>query len=236
MGTAFSTIITQHAMNFIEDPRWQEQLALNPAQFFRAKSLILENAIPRFNRPYNIQQYLTYAKEAFGDFEYLIDADMEEEQDIVIDTGLTGYELCSTGILTPNGKEAPTYTPVANQYDAETGGVTVHAKLEKGQSILCDFYTDGVFDRDLDMIQCRILGLCMACDWHRQFANAYLNVANLVIDKTFNVRSASEHMRVNTERLRTLEQMLSQELLAYEQKLFAIKYVNKHIFPTPLDL
>jgi hypothetical protein len=232
MGTAFSTIITQHAMNFIEDPRWQEQLALNPAQFFRAKSLILENSIPRFNRPYNIQQFLTYSKESFGDYEYQIDEDTSGE--IVIETGLTGYELCSTGILTPNGKEAPTYTGITNTYDAETGNVTIQAELVKGQSILCDFYTDGVFDYDLDMTQCRILGLCMACDWHRQFANAYLNVANLVIDKTFNVRSASEHMRVNTERLRTLEQMLSQELLAYEQKLFALKYVNKTIFPTPL--
>lgn len=229
MGTAFSTIITQHAMNFIEDPRWQEQLALNPAQFFRAKSLILENSIPRFNRPYNIQQYLTYQKESFGDYEYTIEDD--GITGVTMETGMLGYELCSTGILTPNGKEAPTYTGVSNTYDAETGEVSVAADFVKGQSILCDFYTDGVFDRDLDMTQCRILGLCMACDWHRQFANAYLNVANLVIDKTFNVRSASEHMRVNTERLRTLEQMLSQELLAYEQKLFALKYVNASVFP-----
>lgn len=231
MGTSFSTIITQHAMNFIEDPRWQEQLATCPAQFFRAKSLILENSIPRFNRPYNIQQYLTYKQESFDDYEYTIDAD--EVDEVIIETGITGFELCSTGILTPSKKEAPTYIPVANTYDAETGVITITATLVKGQSIQCDFYTDGVFDRDLDMTQCRILGLCMACDWHRQFANAYLNVANLVIDKTFNVRSASEHMRVNTERLRTLEQMLSQELLAYEQKLFAIKYVYKDVFPTP---
>ena len=233
MGTAFSTIITQHAMNFIEDPRWQEQLETNPAQFFRAKSLILVNSVPRFNRPYNIQQYLTYTDATFSDYEYVVEDDTEES--LEIPTEMIGYELCSTGVVEASDtSDTPTYTPIANEYDPETGIVTVSQALQAGQSVLCDFYTDGAFDRDLDNTQKRILGLCMACDWHRQFANAYLNVANLVIDKTFNVRSASEHMRVNTERLRTLEMMLSQEILAYEQKQFALKYVGKSIFPDPL--
>lgn len=233
MGTAFSTIITQHAMNFIEDPRWQEQLETDPAQFFRAKSLILVNSIPRFNRPYNIQKYLTYTDAAFSDYEYVVPDDTYEPT--TIETEIVEFELCSTGIVEPSEKsDTPTYTSIPNEYDPETGIITISQPLKAGQSILCDFYTDGAFDLELDNTQKRILGLCMACDWHRQFANAYLNVANLVIDKTFNVRSASEHMRVNTERLRTLEQMLSQEILAYEQKQFALKYVYKGVFPDPL--
>ena len=68
MSTLFSDVLTQYAMQFIDDVRWQEQLALNPAQFFRAKSQTLISAIPRFNRPPNIQSFFAYSKPSWDDY------------------------------------------------------------------------------------------------------------------------------------------------------------------------
>ena len=231
MATGFSEIITNHAMNFIEDVNWTEQLQENPAQFFRAKSLILLNAIPRFNRPYNIREYLMqYTEPQYADVYYVAE---ETATSISFQTEKTGYELCSAGIvITANGNT--TYTPCTTHYFPETGEVIVEAgdgQIKEGQQIEIDFYTDGYFENDLTQTQKRILGLCMAVDWYYAFANTFLNVANLITDKTFNLRSPSEHIRVNTERYRNLESKLSSELMAYEQSCFAVQTVAKTTFP-----
>ena len=228
MATGFSEIITQNAMNFIEDVNWTEQLQENPAQFFRAKSLILLNAIPRFNRPYNIREYLMqYVEPQYADAYYTVE---ESGTSATFTTEYTGYELCNAGIvITANG--TTTYTPCTTQYDAETGTIVVEGQLEAGQTISIDLYTDGYFENDLTQTQKRIMGLCMAVDWYYAFANTFLNVANLITDKTFNLRSPSEHIRVNTERYRNLESKLSSELMAYEQSCFAVNTVPKTTFP-----
>lgn len=228
MATGFSEIITNHAMNFIEDVNWTEQLQENPAQFFRAKSLILLNAIPRFNRPYNIREYLMqYVEPQYADAYYTVEA---SGTSATFTTEYTGYELCNAGIvITANG--TTTYTPCTTQYDAETGTIVVEGQLEAGQTISVDLYTDGYFENDLTQTQKRIMGLCMAVDWYYAFANTFLNVANLITDKTFNLRSPSEHIRVNTERYRNLESKLSSELMAYEQSCFAVQTVSKTTFP-----
>lgn len=229
--TGFSEIITQNAMNFIEDVNWNEQLQENPAQFFRAKSLILLNAIPRFNRPYNIREYLQqYVEPMYADCMFIADSTGDT---IEFSTEHTGYELCNAGIvITENGNT--TYIPCITHYTPETGEVVVEARegqIEEGQHIEIDFYTDGYFENDLTPTQKRIMGLCMAVDWYYAFANTFLNVANLITDKTFNLRSPSEHIRVNTERYRNLESKLSSELMAYEQSCFAVQTVAKTTFP-----
>ena len=231
MATGFSEIITNHAMNFIEDVNWTEQLQENPAQFFRAKSLILLNAIPRFNRPYNIREYLMqYTEPVYGDAYFTVENTGDTAS---FSTDFIGYELCSAGIVeTANG--TTTYTPCITHYFPETGEVIVEAgdgQIKEGQQIEIDFYTDGYFENDLTQTQKRILGLCMAVDWYYAFANTFLNVANLITDKTFNLRSPSEHIRVNTERYRNLESKLSSELMAYEQSCFAVQTVAKTTFP-----
>ena len=231
MATGFSEIITKHAMNFIEDVNWTEQLQENPAQFFRAKSLILLNSIPRFNRPYNIREFLQdYTEPTYADMYVTADTTATS---ITVETDCTGYELCNTGIV-EQANGTITYTPCITHYFPETGVVVVEARegqIKQGQQIEIDFYTDGYFNNDLTPTQKRILGLCMAVDWYYSFANTFLNVANLITDKTFNLRSPSEHIRVNTERYRNLESKLSSELMAYEQSCFAVQTVAKTTFP-----
>ena len=225
MSTLFSDVLTQYAMQFIDDVRWQEQLALNPAQFFRAKSQTLISAIPRFNRPPNIQSFLSYTKPSWDDYTHTITE--EDTFPLTVQTGKAKYDLCSVGYVTEDSVGGVTYTPVTDfTYTSFSGDVTITTELPVGTEVEFDFYTDGVFDNTLDPTQMRILGLCVAYDWYYRFENAFLNVLNPITDKTFNPRSATaEDKRANTGRYAEIGRQLSSELIAYEQRLYALKYI-----------
>ena len=225
MGTTFADILTG-AMCFMEDARWQEQLAMNPAQFYRAKSAYVIHAVPRFNCPPNIQSYLTYQAPSYTDYQYAPPSETR-----VISTGITGYELCTAGWYDSVGS-MPVFQQSQCTYDPETGDVTFDLPVAANFTIYFDFYTDGVFDHDLDENQKRILSLATAVDWYFQFANDYLGIANLVVDKSFNVKSPAEHIRANTERLRYLQEQLRSELFAYEQRLFKMQFTPLMMLPT----
>ena len=224
MGTKFAEILTG-AMGFMEDARWQEQLATNPAQFYRAKSANVIHAIPRFNCPPNIQSYLTYQAPTYTDYEYTTESETR-----VIQTGITGYELCTAGEWVNMGS-MPVFQQSQCTYDPETGDVTFNLPVGSHFTMLFDFYTDGVFDNDLDDAQKRILSLAVAVDWYFQFANDYLGIANLVVDKSFSMKSPAEHIRANTERLRELQGQLRSELFAYEQRLYKMQFVPTFALP-----
>ena len=224
-GTPFAEIITG-AMLFMDDVRWQEQIATNPAQFYRAKSAFVMHAVPRFNCPPNIQEYLGYTAPTYDDLEYTM-----PEDGTVVPTGITGYELCIAGYTDYIGA-LPVFHQMPCTYDPETGDATFTETVASGATIGFDFYTDGVFDNELDDAQKRILSLATAVDWYFQFANQYLGVANLVVDKSFNLKSPSEHIRANTERLRLLQEQLRSELFAYEQRLYKMQFVPKPHLPT----
>lgn len=224
MGTAFAEILTG-AMYFMDDARWQEQLATNPAQFYRAKSANVIHAIPRFNCPPNIQEYLTYQAPAYTDYEFAPPTDTK-----VISTGITGYELCTAGWWESIGA-IPLFRQSACTYDKETGDVTFKNTVAAGFNMSFDFYTDGVFDNELDDAQKRILSLATMVDWYFQFANDYLGIANLVVDKSFSMKSPAEHIRANTERLRELQAQLRSELFAYEQRLYKMQFTSPTMLP-----
>lgn len=227
MATLFSDVLTQYAMQFIDDVRWQEQLATNPAQFFRAKSQALITSIPRFNRPPNIQSYFSYTKPSYDDFTYTVQA--TDEFPLEVSTEKLNYDLCSVGIVTVYDDGGVEYAPISSvSYDKQTGIVTISEEQAVGAVIDFDFYTDGVFINTLDPTQQRILGLCVAYDWYYRMSNAYLNVINPVVDKTFSTRSSTaEDKRNNTQRFIELGKQLSGELMAYEQRLYALKYIPK---------
>ena len=225
MSTLFSDVLTGYAMQFIDDVRWQEQLSLNPAQFFRAKSQTLISAIPRFNRPPNMQEYLKYEAPAYADeIHTVLDTDTFP---LTITTTATGFDLCSVGYVTTDSVGGATYTSITGfTYDAETGAIVVQDALPVGTEIDMDFYTDGYFVNDLDDTQKRLLGLCVAYDWYYRFENAFLNVLNPITDKTFSPRSATaEDKRANTGRYAEIMRQLSSEMIAYEQRLYALKYI-----------
>ena len=122
-----------------------------------------------------------------------------------------------------------TYTPYTDfTYDDVSGNVVLNTEIPAGTEVDVDLYTDGFFENDLDPTQQRILGLCVAYDWYFRMANAYLNVINPITDKTFSPRSAtSEDKRANTARFTELGRQISSELMAYEQRLYALKYIPR---------
>lgn len=217
MGTPFSVILTQWALQDIDDINWQRELAISPARFFRAKSDTLIRAIPRFNRPPYMQKWLTYTKPNYTDFLYT--AQSAQTSGFSIQTGEVGFELVSAVLIGTDETGSPVYTPVSTDYDATTGDVTVNADVAEGQQIDIDFYTDGYFDRELDDEMCHILSLCIAFTWLSRFVNTWLNMQPKIHDKSFDVGSESAQMTANTAKFKETRLALNDALLHYEENV-----------------
>ena len=75
MAVTFSDILTRYAMQEINDEYWNEELALSPARFFRAKSDLLIDSIPLFSRPPEAQEWLSFQAPTYGDYLYMAEGD-----------------------------------------------------------------------------------------------------------------------------------------------------------------
>lgn len=217
MPVTFSQILTRYAIQEINDINWTRELELSPARFFRAKSDTVIASIPLFNRPPEVQGWLSYTPPSYDD--YLFSAsENDNSNSIVIQTGKTGYELCSAVLVTTDASGFPSYQPLASQYDAQTGDVTISASLNKGDSVDIDFYTDGVFDREITPEMCSILAQCIAVKWFdRDFGNDWLDNKNKIKDKSFDIGSVSAQMTAVTARKKENRLALNDRLLHYEQ-------------------
>lgn len=218
MGTTFAEILTQWAMQNIDDVNWARELSENPAAFFRAKSDTLIMAIPHFSRPPEMQAWLAFTGPEYDSYTETVEE--AQEAGYEIETGKTGYELCSGLIITKTAHGDEVYAALDCEYDAETGLVTVETALPAGAEVDIDFYTDGVFERDLDGDQKRILGLCVGYQWFSRFANNWLNLQPKIHDKSFDIASESAHMTSVSARMKELRLDLDDALLRYEQNCY----------------
>lgn len=218
MPVTFSQILTQYAMQEINDINWTRELEMSPARFLRAKSDTVIASIPLFSRPPEAQEWLAYQAPMYDDYLYV--AANDEPAPIVISTGKTGYELCSAVLTTVDAAGFPEYRPLEARYDGETGDVTVEVELRAGQSVDVDFYTDGVFDRELTPEMCSILASCIAVKWfERGFGNDWLDNKNKIKDKSFDTGSVSAQMTAVTARKKENRLTLNDKLLKYEQNV-----------------
>ncbi len=235
MATTFSDIITLSlASKIINDLRWEQDFRENAALFLRQKSVAMELAIPKFNRPPEIREFLSYTAPSFDSYyEYLETAVTGSAS---FDTGAIGYELCNVGILSINKYNEPEYTPITDfSYDAETGIVTINGDYAARTEIQFDFYTDGVFDNELNAEIKEILCLCLEMVWETGFSGEWLNRTPIIQDKTFRRAStesawteAQEHKR------KALETALNDRLMKYEQNAHyrqVVTYKNQQFNP-----
>lgn len=216
--TTFSEIITDFAMVQIDDERLQELLVENPARFFRKMSLYMINAIPRFTHPPEARIWLRFTAPTFEDYTYTVTG--EEGGQAQIETGITGYSLVSAVYTTDDGYGGLMDVPVnVLESDPETGAVTIEIPedLPPDTPIALDFYTDGLFDRELDYRVKRILGLCVQLEWEMRFVNAFLIQTPKIKDKSFDVGSEANITRANTERIRMLTDNLNDEMRKFAQ-------------------
>lgn len=222
MGVYFSEILANYTMQYIDDVRWQEEMRTNPCLFMRAKSQLLLANLQRFNRPPEMETYLDdFTPPSYTDFQYI--SEMEQASPVVIQTSVTGYDQVSAGLTGADDNGTPYYRPINAEYNAETGEVTLNIDLPEGQSVEMDFYTDGMFNKDLTLRQKRIIGLCVAVGWYYQFANTFLNITPKISDKEFSLKSENAGITANTSRLTQLEHMLNGEIISYEH---AVAYRN----------
>lgn len=218
MGTTWSEIITDYAMVEIDDLRMRAELQDNPALFFRGMSLYMKNAIPYFNNPPEMQQWMKNTPPSFADYYWTVPTDTAEET--VVQTGQLGYELMSVQILSEEENGVVGVTPyIGATYDSETGNVTFPAGLTEGTQFQMDFYTDGTFDNDLTEEEKRILGLCVDYVWNVRFSGNWLNMQPKIQDANFSVGSEANYTRSQTERMRQKRIALNDEIHKYAQNI-----------------
>jgi hypothetical protein len=216
LAVTFSQILTQYVMQEVNDINWTRELEMSPARFFRAKSDTLISSIPLFNRPPEVQSWLTYTNPSYDDYLYMVEHN--ESGPVTIETGKTGYELCSAVLVTTDATGFTAYTPLTADYDIQTGNVTISGSVKSGDKIDIDFYTDGVFDYELTPEMCEIIAQCVGVKWfNRNFGNDWLDNKQKIKDKSFDIGSTSAQMTAVSARKKEIRLALNDRLLHFEQ-------------------
>lgn len=223
MATTWSDIITA-AMQVINDDRWQEQLANDPAQFFRAKSEMVKAALPLLKRPPELlvmlQQSMTLP--SYADLEWVsTEASLTEATEI--QTELYGYELMSCVLRVNDGTDILPYPDAT--YDADTGIITFPIQPDKGLEYEIDFYSDGTF-ADLTPSQLRLYSLAVAVVWDEHFTRNYLDMTMKIQDTSFSTVNEANYIDKSNRRLLENRQSFNDELKDYEQLCAYLNTVN----------
>lgn len=214
MATTWSDIITA-AMQVINDDRWQEQLANDPAQFFRAKSEMVKAALPLLKRPPELlvmlQQSMTLP--SYADTEWTsTEASLTAET--AVQTGFIGFDLMSCVLRVDDGTDILPYPDAT--YDADTGIITFPVQPDKGLEYEIDFYSDGTF-ADLTPSQLRLYSLAVAVVWDEHFTRNYLDMTMKIQDTSFSTVNEANYIDKTNRRLHENRQSFNDELRSYEQ-------------------
>ena len=219
MGTSWAEIITNSAMLYIDDVRLQEDLAVDPAQFFRKMSLYMNRAIPLMNRPPELLNFLTVGltQPVFGDSTW--ESTQESTtQETVVETGQIGFSLFSCVVSQTDSRGNVTFTPyTAARYDSGTGQVTFPVQAAAGTQYVLDFYTDGSFAQTLTLTQQSLLGQAIALTWDERFSRNWLNMQPKVHDNSFTTVNEGTYTEKTTARMKSNRAAFYDELRKYEQ-------------------
>ena len=225
-ATTWSEIILNYGNLFTDDIRNQEAYNLNPASFLNNQSYYLASAIPRFNRPMQIVEYLAQQSlPQFNEYVWVVPTptDPAEGQTVTtepttVNTMMPGYSLCSVVIRATDQFGNPVDTSYVDaQYDTQTGTVTFPAGLTFGTQFIIDLYLDGFFLNEITPEMKRILGLCFNEVWEYRFTGEWLPRAAKISDRSFAPPNEANWTRAQSEKRASIEASLNQELLHYEQ-------------------
>lgn len=213
--TAWSDILAGSAMTLIDDVRWREELAANPAQFFRAKSQYVSLALPMLSRPPELLKYLQdgMVEPTWADAEWVSTEESTGGQ-TAVSTGLANFALFSCEAIAPDGQSAMPYHGAT--YDATTGIVTFPQQEAAGVRYAMDFYTDGQF-QTLSPTQMRLFALAVAIVWDERFDRNWLNIQAKIHDASFDPPNEANYMKQANARKRENRAALDDALRKYEQ-------------------
>ena len=230
MGTLWSEVITNYAMVVTDDEKMREKLAVSPALFFRELSLWVQTAMPLCSRPPELLAFLSEGLKApsYADAEWVSTHDSTVHE-TVVETGKTGFSICSCVIAQPVGAGDVTFLPYHNfTYDAETGDVTFPQQDNAGTEYRLDFYTDGEFLHDLTDTQKRLMGMAIAVTWDNRFNRNWLNMQPKPHDKSFDIVNENSTMKESASRYLKNLAAFNQELAKYEQDCAYMHAVNPY--------
>lgn len=213
--TGWSEIITEAAGVLIDDIRWTKDAANIPARFFRAKSDFVLAALPRLNRPPDLEYVLErgMTQPRYDNYTWISTAESTTEA-VTVQTGMVGYELCTVALRAPNGITETPYTDFT--YDPTTGDVTFGIQTNAGLDYELDFYTDGTFP-PLTPTQMRLFSLAVAVVWDERMDRTWLYLAQKIKDSSFETVNEGNYAEKVSQRLLRNKQALSDELCKYEQ-------------------
>lgn len=211
--TAIAEIITQ-AMVYIDDIRLQEQLAVNPALFYRRMSDYITAAMPLLSSPPQLFDYVSkeYIAPEYDEM-YWTSTDESTAGETVLSTEFIGYDLCSIVSL-DSENNATAYSDAV--YNSETGEITFPQQLSSGINYEIDFYKDGEV-ADLTPTMLRLFALAIAIVWDERFANSWLNITQKIRDSSFQTVNESTYMDKLTNRQKENRQRFQDEMRKYEQ-------------------
>lgn len=216
MATSWADIVSA-AMVQIDDVRLQEQLTVAPAQFYRRMAALIQQAMPLMCRPQELLHYLqdNVTEPEYADAEWTSTQE-SLNQETTVETGASGYELCSV-VKVVNETGMISYIPYpAAQYNAETGSVTFPVQDETGVAYMIDFYKDGSF-ADLTPTQIRLFALAVAVIWDERFSRNWLNMQQKLKDDSFTTGNEANYIAQITKRMHDNRIAFNDELRSYEQ-------------------
>ena len=234
--TPLLKVLTEYCAIYVDDIRLQELSTTNPALYARKMSQYLIPAIPLFNLPAEMPEYLMgnnrnkkFVEPLYDNKRYTTEVDKTEPFEIELDAELIGHELFSANILSIRGNRVITTPTNICEYDDMRGVIRVNASVENpvkdNTTFDFDFYTDGWFEEDLSPEIMNILGMCFQCVWQERFNMDWLSNVSKVEDKSFVEQNRANKMNSDGARLNQIRQKLAGEMRRFEQNQYYRKTV-----------
>ena len=192
--TPLLKVLTEYCATYVDDIRLEELSTINPALYARKMSQYFIPAIPLFNLPAEMPEYLLGNSSCPKFFEPVYESKRFEvvgnhTAPLTVDLGegIELYEVFSANIVSIDKNGIKTTPTNICSYDYETGIIQIHASEEnpvlEGTIFDFDFYTDGWFEEELSPQIMSILGMCFQVVWQDRFNTDWLsNVAKVTLD------------------------------------------------------
>lgn len=231
MGTTFEEIECQ-AMTYIKNDMsldWDMKNRL--PVFYRRMWNYMQAALPLFNKPPTMLARLhSYTAPEYSDMLFAVND--EPDGPITVESGITGMDICSAGIVTEDEFGNPAYLPLTvDSYDSETGNVVISGQISLGDEIDIDFYASGNLTAELNYTEIDILAFCIYDVWEHRFDNNALERASKIRDANFTTISEASQTNAGTDRQKAVDSQLFDKLRMYEMNAAYMKTVaNNPLF------
>lgn len=219
MGTSWESIETR-AMTYIKNDlslEWDMKNRL-PVFYNRMRAYMME-AIPLFNRPPEMLLKLKdYTEPLFSALSYTQETD--ESAGITIETGETGYDICSAAVQAEDDFGEIELNPIPVQsYDTATGHVVLTGSFSAGTEIMLYFYKAASFKAELNHAEQGILAFAVYNRWEHRFDNNVPERTSKIRDAGFTTVSEASMTTANRGRMEKADHDLYDMMRAYQDDL-----------------